>query len=168
MILCCPVCGNHSKSNDVCTCEYCGNEMECLISEEESLAYQSNEEELNDLIEIIKTKYESNDNALYNEALWTAREYKEDTVKKQVDQVTYDHWLENHMLTTGYDFQGYTIKSYIGLVSGETVMGTGILSEMGAGFSDFFGRQSNMFSKEMGKAKEKSIEKMIENIRKGQ
>ena len=34
-----------------------------------------------------------------------------------------------HMVTTGFQFEGYEIVSYLGIVAGEVVLGTGFLSE---------------------------------------
>ncbi len=67
----------------------------------------------------------------------------------------------NHMLTSGYNFEGYKIVSYNGIVSGEIVLGTGFMSELSASFSDFFGTVSEEFSIKMAKAKELSTLKMI-------
>ena len=50
--------------------------------------------------------------------------------------------IENYILTTGYDFEGFTIKNYMGVVSGQVVLGTGFLSEFTASFADFFGEES--------------------------
>ncbi len=69
----------------------------------------------------------------------------------------------NHLLTTGYDFQGYIIKKYLGIVSGETVLGTGFLSEFRASFSDFFGTKSNSFEKKLEEAKTAATRKLISN-----
>lgn len=68
---------------------------------------------------------------------------------------------KNHMLTSGYNFEGYEIMSYNGIVSGEVVMGTGFLSELSASINDFFGSTSEEFSNKMKKAKEIAISKMI-------
>lgn len=63
-------------------------------------------------------------------------------------------------LTTGNMFDGYKITDYKGIISGETVIGTGILSEFLASNSDFFGTESNSFSGKMRTAKESSLEKL--------
>ncbi len=75
----------------------------------------------------------------------------EDTMKRNV----------NHILTSGYNFEGYKIISYNGIVSGEIVMGTGFLSEFAASLSDFFGATSEEFSEKIIKAKEIALSKMI-------
>ena len=47
-------------------------------------------------------------------------------------QNQYDEKLKNHMLTTGYAFDGYVISKYHGLVSGEYVIGSGLASYLEA------------------------------------
>ena len=69
--------------------------------------------------------------------------------------------LNSHMLTTGYDFCGYTIKKYVRIVSGETVLGTGFLSELGAKVTDFLGVESDNLSKKLEVAKTTALEKLI-------
>ncbi len=69
----------------------------------------------------------------------------------------------NHMLTSGYNFEGYKIVSYNGIVSGEVVLGTGFLSESSASLSDFFGTVSEEFSTKMVKAKEMATSKMLDS-----
>lgn len=68
----------------------------------------------------------------------------------------------NHMLTSGYNFEGYKITSYNGIVSGEVVMGTGFLSEFSASITDFFGKTSEEFSIKMMQAKEMAVSKMTD------
>lgn len=69
--------------------------------------------------------------------------------------------IKNIMLTTSISFDGYFVEEYKGIVSGETVLGTGFLSELGAGFSDLFGVESRMFSDKMGAAKNTALDKLI-------
>lgn len=57
------------------------------------------------------------------------------------------------LLTTGYDFQGYQINRYIQVISGETVLGTGIFSELSVSAADIFGVQSNLFAEKLVEAK---------------
>ena len=61
--------------------------------------------------------------------------------------------------TTGFNFEGYTITSYLGIVSGQTVLGTGFLSEFKASFSDFFGVQSDAFADKLEEAKQAAMKK---------
>lgn len=48
------------------------------------------------------------------------------------EQDTLKKLAESQLLTTGYDFSGYKIIKYIGVISGEVVLGTGFLSEFSA------------------------------------
>ena len=68
--------------------------------------------------------------------------------------------VNEQMITTGYNFEGYRILEYKGVVSGETVIGTGFLSELFASSSDLFGMESNSFSGKMRKVKESALVKL--------
>lgn len=63
-------------------------------------------------------------------------------------------------VTTGYTFEGYRIIDYKGIVSGETVIGTGLLSEFLSSVDDVFGTESNSFSGKMRKVKETALTKL--------
>lgn len=69
---------------------------------------------------------------------------------------------ENFILTTSYNVEGYLIAKYNRIVSGEIVLGTGFLSEMGSQISDIFGSTSNTFSNKMRQAKKMAQDKMME------
>ncbi|HHU74093.1 MAG TPA: YbjQ family protein [Clostridiales bacterium] len=69
--------------------------------------------------------------------------------------------IKEHLITSGYNFEGYIIDKYLGIVSGEVVIGTGIISEIKASFSDAFGIESNSFEKKLEEAKSLSLEKLI-------
>ena len=71
--------------------------------------------------------------------------------------------IDSHMLTTGYDFHGYKIDEYKGLVSGECVIGTGIMAELFSDFSDLTGSKSKMFSDKMKEIKQAAVNEMIED-----
>ena len=64
-------------------------------------------------------------------------------------------------MTTGFNFEGFKIVDYKQVISGETVLGTGFVSEFSASFSDFFGSSTNMFSNKLKQAKEAALEKLI-------
>ncbi|MCD7906535.1 MAG: YbjQ family protein [Clostridium sp.] len=72
------------------------------------------------------------------------------------------HLIDPQILTTGYNFEKYKITSYLGVISGSTVLGTGFLSEFNATLSDIFGAQSDLFSEKSEKAKETSLSKLKE------
>ena len=66
------------------------------------------------------------------------------------------------LLTSGYNFEGYRIVEYLGFLSGETVLGTGFLSEFSAGFSDFFGVSNQRFADKLEQAKDAAIQHLLE------
>lgn len=66
------------------------------------------------------------------------------------------------MLTTSYDFKGYNISEYKGILSAEVVLGTGFLSEFTAGFSDFFGVENERFARKFEEAKSIAIRNLID------
>lgn len=76
------------------------------------------------------------------------------------EQDTLKKLAESQLLTTGYDFSGYKIIKYIGVISGEVVLGTGFLSEFSASFSDLFGAESSAFADKLETAKDAAIKKL--------
>lgn len=65
--------------------------------------------------------------------------------------------MEEMMLTSGFNFEGYKITKYIGYYSGECALGTGFLSSLDAGIADFFGSNSNIYEEKLLKAKSMAI-----------
>lgn len=74
-----------------------------------------------------------------------------------------EDYLKFHsfLVTTGYNFEGYTIDKYFNLINGEIVMGTGFLSELSAQVNDFLGTTSNTLERKLQKAKELAMRKVI-------
>lgn len=66
-----------------------------------------------------------------------------------------------HKLTTGNSFDGYRIAKYLGIVSGDVVIGTGFIADTLANFSDLFGAKSQKYADKMIAAKEAAVKKMI-------
>lgn len=66
-------------------------------------------------------------------------------------------------VTTGYDFEGYQIMDYKGIVSGDIVLGTGFISEFAVSWSDAFGTTSNTFAGKMKTAKQKALKQLMAN-----
>lgn len=160
MILCCKTCGNCIRSDDLeRSCSYCGNHMDVLIGNEE--LSQINEADLLKIITTLREKYKTN-NPEYNEELWKLRSERDKMNQIHAFEKDLLHRSRTHMLTTGYNFEGYKIKSYLGVISSETVLGTGFLSEFTASFADFFGTQSKMFENKLESAKQVAMEKLIQ------
>ena len=84
------------------------------------------------------------------------------------NEIPYLNNIKNHMLTTGYCFENYKITKYAGIVSGESVIGTGFLSDIGAQISDIFGAFSKKYSLKIQKAKEFAVQEMVkESVKRG-
>lgn len=84
-------------------------------------------------------------------------------LRPTVDHSIIDELVVNQLLTTGYNFHGYTIKKYFGIISGEVVLGTGFLSEFSASFSDFLGSKSESFAKKLESAKDAALKRLIQH-----
>lgn len=61
--------------------------------------------------------------------------------------------IKTHMVTTGYNFEGYKITKYINIVQSEIVLGTGFLSEISATVTDALGVSSTTMSNKLSEAK---------------
>lgn len=64
------------------------------------------------------------------------------------------------IVTTTPSLEGKTIKTYIGIVSGEVIMGTNIFKDILAGIRDVVGGRSAAYEQELVRAKEMAIEEM--------
>jgi uncharacterized protein YbjQ (UPF0145 family) len=62
------------------------------------------------------------------------------------------------ILTTTNNIDGYKVKKYIDVISYEYVIGTGIFSELAAGFQDFVGARSTAFEEKLSEAKRVSLD----------
>lgn len=70
---------------------------------------------------------------------------------------------ESFLMTTGFSFETHKIVSYLGIKSGEVVLGTGFLSEISASLNDMFGSESNTLSTKLAQAKNSAIDKLIDH-----
>ena len=66
-------------------------------------------------------------------------------------------------VTNGFDFDGYRIVEYMGVVSGESVMGTGFLSEGFAAIADLFGEPSDKFSEKIQESRQRAMAVLEKN-----
>lgn len=80
---------------------------------------------------------------------------------EEVIELDLNREIKHHMVTSGYNFEGYQIKEYMGLISGQVVIGTGVLEEVKAGLSDAFGLESHAFAEKLDKAKDLALRKLI-------
>ena len=68
----------------------------------------------------------------------------------------------NFLVTTGFNFEGYRIKKYIGVVHSECVLGTGMFSELSAMINDMLGSNSSMMCGKLREAKLRVQDELIE------
>ncbi len=64
------------------------------------------------------------------------------------------------LIVTASHLQGKTVSKYLGLVSGEAILGANIFKDFFAGIRDIVGGRSAAYEKELRKAKEIAIEEM--------
>ena len=86
--------------------------------------------------------------------------------KKKTRALAEANWNMNEAkfkATTGYNFEGYRIVEYLGIKSGEVVLGTGFLSEFTAGIGDLFGTTSETMAGKFTQAKEAAIKRLKDN-----
>ena len=128
MLIKCPECGT-DLTNEMIEANMC---WECGKILDESLL---DEQTLEDI---------------YNQAKQNQSEQylESDTLDAKMEEL-----IKKHMVTTGYNFDGYFIKKYITVVQSEVVLGTGFLSEFSASVSDVFGMASATMEGKLSEAK---------------
>ncbi|RLJ02193.1 MAG: hypothetical protein DRP10_02090 [Candidatus Aenigmatarchaeota archaeon] len=70
------------------------------------------------------------------------------------------------LVSTTPTVEGKKIVKYLGLVSGEAIMGANVFKDLFAGIRDIVGGRAAAYEKELRKAKEIAINEMIEEARK--
>lgn len=69
------------------------------------------------------------------------------------------------LVTTTNNIEGRKIVKYLGLVSGEAIMGANIFKDFFAGIRDIVGGRSAAYEKELRKAKDIALQEMMEQAR---
>jgi uncharacterized protein YbjQ (UPF0145 family) len=69
------------------------------------------------------------------------------------------------IVTTTHTFEGNTISEYLGLVSGEVILGANLFKDMFAGIRDIVGGRSKAYEEELTKAKETAVAEMCERAK---
>jgi uncharacterized protein YbjQ (UPF0145 family) len=64
------------------------------------------------------------------------------------------------IVTTTHHLDGRPIQSYLGIVSGEAIMGANIFRDVFSGVRDVIGGRSGAYEKELRKAKEIALREM--------
>jgi uncharacterized protein YbjQ (UPF0145 family) len=70
------------------------------------------------------------------------------------------------LITTTHQLEGHRITKYLGLVSGEAILGANVFKDFFAGIRDLVGGRSGAYETELRKAKDIAIEEMAEQARK--
>ncbi len=66
------------------------------------------------------------------------------------------------IVTTTGNVEGRPVVQYLGIVTGEAIVGTNVFRDMFAGLRDFVGGRSGSYEKEIRNAKNGALEDMIE------
>ena len=66
------------------------------------------------------------------------------------------------IITTTDGIEGRSVARYLGVVSGDAVMGTNVFRDLFAGLRDIVGGRSGAYEKELKRAKTLAMEEMIE------
>ena len=66
------------------------------------------------------------------------------------------------ILSTTPQIEGYSIREYKGVVTGETIIGANILKDFMAGIRDIVGGRSASYEKVLRQAKDTSMQEMME------
>ena len=69
------------------------------------------------------------------------------------------------ILTTTPQIEGYTIREYKGVVTGETIIGANFVKDFMAGIRDIVGGRSASYEKVLRQAKDTSMQEMAERAR---
>ena len=70
------------------------------------------------------------------------------------------------IVTSTETIEGKQVTQYLGIVSGDAVMGTNIFRDMFAGIRNIVGGRSGSYEKELRKAKAAALESLIEEAQK--
>jgi uncharacterized protein YbjQ (UPF0145 family) len=70
--------------------------------------------------------------------------------------------MTNLIITTTPTIEGKTVSEYLGIVSGETIIGANIIKDFFAGVRDIIGGRSGSYEKVLREAKESSLREMEE------
>ena len=69
------------------------------------------------------------------------------------------------IVTTTPSIEGKAIKEYIGVVTGEAIMGANVFRDFFASITDIVGGRSAAYEKELGKARKVAMDEMAEQAK---
>ncbi|HTE22760.1 MAG TPA: heavy metal-binding domain-containing protein [Candidatus Limnocylindria bacterium] len=70
------------------------------------------------------------------------------------------------LLTTTHTVQDTKVREYVGIVSGQAILGANILKDLLAGIRDVVGGRSTAYEKELTKAREIALKELEEQAKK--
>lgn len=68
------------------------------------------------------------------------------------------------LTTSGFEFEGHRIVSYLDFLSSEVVLGMGVFRGIGADFADFFGAEAQGLSRRLQDAKAAAFSRLRESV----
>jgi uncharacterized protein YbjQ (UPF0145 family) len=71
--------------------------------------------------------------------------------------------MQNMIITTTPSVEGRRVRQYLGVVTGEAILGTNIFRDMFAGIRDIVGGRSAAYEKELRTARETAISEMAQS-----
>jgi uncharacterized protein YbjQ (UPF0145 family) len=71
--------------------------------------------------------------------------------------------MDKHLVTTGFDFQGYRIVKHLGVTKGIIVRSRSIVGNIGAGFQALFGGNISLYTELCEKARDDAFNLMLEH-----
>jgi uncharacterized protein YbjQ (UPF0145 family) len=69
------------------------------------------------------------------------------------------------LVTTTPNIEGKRITRYIGIVSGETILGANVFRDFMAGITDIVGGRSGAYEEELRRAKDTAIAEMVDQAK---
>ncbi len=112
-------------------------------------------------IKDIENWFENKRKILKYENTHTDTQKKLEEFNKEYQQGKFQDEINNFITTSGYNFEGFKITEYHGVVVGETVIGTGFLSEITASFADTLGVEATRYSQKLETARNSSMNRAI-------
>lgn len=69
------------------------------------------------------------------------------------------------LITTTSNLEGHAIRKYLGMVTGEAILGANVFRDFFAGIRDVLGGRSGSYEKVLRRAKQEAIEDMLDQAR---
>lgn len=70
------------------------------------------------------------------------------------------------IISTTHSIEGKQVREYLGVVTGETILGANVFRDIGASIRDVIGGRSTGYEKELTKARENALKEMAEEAEK--